>query len=357
MTGIYLICFIAFPAAILINAHRVYMVNTFLDKKDTNVVKGIATCFVILAHLTGYLDSVEYNPFLHIFSVMGGMGVLLFFFVSGYGLYKSYRAKKIDITFCQKRLLHMYIPCVVIQGVFYLIDAGRCRTFDMLDMISSSLLGAWFIDVILIQYAVFFLTSKMARGRADVWIALSAVCSLAVIFVFMKCGLNARWYNGLILFPFGMFIAYKEEKIIALAGKRWGLFFMGSLLSFVAAGAVFTYFKGETVWVNAAKTFSGMCLCLLTCIVFLRIKFSSKIMEYIGKRSLYFYLIHINLLSVARTIEKLQGIYVFYFVLLLTFFIVGIGVRDSGKKDAVTAEKSKMLSDKENKQEWKQKKN
>lgn len=115
MLGIYLICFIIFPVAVLVNAHKTNNTENFLDKQDVNVVKGVATCFVILAHLVIQLETMgEYNRILHIFSTMGGLGVLLFFFVSGYGLYNGYKVKKVDATFWRKRLVNMYLPCVLI---------------------------------------------------------------------------------------------------------------------------------------------------------------------------------------------------------------------------------------------------
>lgn len=323
MTGIYVICFIVFPAAVVINAHKVHSANEFLDRQDANVVKGIATCFVILAHLMNYLQSnIGYNSFLNVFSVMGGMGVLLFFFVSGYGLYKNYRTKAIDITFWKKRLMNMYFPCIAMQLLFYLIETGIYQTFNIFDMIFNSLFGAWFVDVILVQYFIFFVSSKIAKGNSTVWIVLSFANSMMIALVFGLGGLNARWYNGLLLFPFGMLIAYKEEKIAALVERKWSLFLGASAMLFVVSGLIFTYFKGIIGGIDITKTFSGMCLSVLVCIVFLRFKFCSPIMLYMGKRSLYFYLVHINLLSIMQTIGKIKGIYVFYLVLISTFLIV-----------------------------------
>lgn len=59
MAGIYMICFIVFPIAVFANASKVLCSkNEFLNRQDANVVKGIATCFVMLAHLTIYLENI-----------------------------------------------------------------------------------------------------------------------------------------------------------------------------------------------------------------------------------------------------------------------------------------------------------
>lgn len=114
--------------------------------------------------------------------------------------------------------------------------------------------GAWFIDVILVQY---FIAWKIIKGKSERWIALSFFISMIAALVFIECEFNARWYNG-----------------------------------------------------------------LMFCTLFLRIRLCSKIMLYMGKRSLYFYLIHTNLLLIIGSVEGVQGIHTFYMVLILTFLIV-----------------------------------
>ena len=323
MIGIYLICFIVFPIAVFINAHKTYSVGRFLDKQDVDVIKGIATCFVILSHLTIQLGPMDgYNRILNIFNVMGGMGVLLFFFVSGYGLFNGYKDKRVDVIFWKKRLIKMYLPCVIIQLIFYLIVSYVNQTFNIFDIIFKSMFGAWFIDVILVQYFIFFIAWKITKGKSESWIALSFFISMIAALVFIECGFNARWYNGLMLFPFGMLIAYKEEKLIGQMERRWKIFFYMSGIMFLLLGWVFVLFKESFVVINVVKTFSGMSLSLMFCILFLRIRLCSKIMLYMGKRSLYFYLVHVNILYILLLIEKMSGILIFYLVFILTFTIV-----------------------------------
>lgn len=247
---------------------------------------------------------------------MGGMGVLLFFFLSGYGLYKGYKGKQISISFWKKRLINMYFPCVIIQFMFYIVDIVRNQEFNVWQMTIRSLFGAWFIDVILIQYFIFFITWVIAKGKPKLWITLSFLISIVVAFIFWKLKFNARWYNGLMLFPFGMFIAYSEKKIIVLIERKWSLCFILSILLFVISGAFFTIYKEKIAWIDAVKTFSGVFLSMIVCIAFLKIKLCSKIMRYVGKRSLYFYLIHLNLLNSLENINGMSEVSIFYIVLI-----------------------------------------
>lgn len=326
MIGIYIICFIVFPVTILINVHKVYAENEFLDRQDVTYIKGVATIFVVLAHLSSRLvgDSGKIETPIKMFTVMGGMGVLIFFFASGYGLYKGYCGKKLDMTFCYKRLMYVYLPSVMIQLVSCLIDMMKNQAFDIKNMMIYCFFGAWFIDVIMIQYIIFFIVWKIIKDSRDrmIW---SFLVNTFVGGIFVYYGFNARWYNGLLLFPFGMLVAYWEKEIIKSIQKKWLLYLCISLLLFGIFGTVFTYYKGSGLWIDIVKTLSGIALCTWICITFCRLKGCSGIMRYIGKRSLYIYLIHINILMILSTVKEMTGIYVFYIVFVLIFPLTEIG--------------------------------
>ena len=51
MLGIYLFCLCVFPLLILFPLKSVSDKEVLLDKEDTEILKGVAACFIILAHL------------------------------------------------------------------------------------------------------------------------------------------------------------------------------------------------------------------------------------------------------------------------------------------------------------------
>lgn len=101
MVGIYIVSFFLFPLSVFMQARRGRTGNVFLEKEDSNFIRGVAACFVILAHLMDILieEGMGGDSLLRIFDVTGGMGVLLFFFVSGYGIFKEYSHKKPGVLF------------------------------------------------------------------------------------------------------------------------------------------------------------------------------------------------------------------------------------------------------------------
>lgn len=138
------------------------------DVDVTNEIKGIAILMVIFAHI-GYFLSTDHR-FLFPLSVGGGIGVNLFFFLSGYGLSVSAIKKGVSILdFYKKRVVKLFIPMWAILIIFLLLDyfllsknypfseiwhsfLGYFPMADLLVNIDSPL---WFITPMTIYYLLF----------------------------------------------------------------------------------------------------------------------------------------------------------------------------------------------------------
>ena len=93
--------------------------QTYFDREDTKVIKGIAILLMLAHHLWAFPDRIYGGGFTAILSVFGmplsvfigkfgKICVSLYFFLSGYGLYKSSRGKKLDILLRLKGLYSSY---------------------------------------------------------------------------------------------------------------------------------------------------------------------------------------------------------------------------------------------------------
>ena len=82
--GIYVFFFIATALIVLFGIKiRKGKKNELLDKEESNYIKGVAALMVFLAHTQDFLASNGLNDrMLYPFSFLGGIGVLLFFFLS-----------------------------------------------------------------------------------------------------------------------------------------------------------------------------------------------------------------------------------------------------------------------------------
>lgn len=153
-----------------------FLVFSFRKLKDeprfginiTNELKGMAILMIIFSHMGYFLT--DNNRFLFPLSVAGGVGVNLFFFLSGYGLSVSAFKKGCSvINFYKSRVMKLIIPLWIILMIILLSDylllhktysfteiwhsfLGYFSGSNLINNINSPL---WFITPIIIYYLFF----------------------------------------------------------------------------------------------------------------------------------------------------------------------------------------------------------
>ncbi len=273
--------------------------DTLLTKQDSNYIKGLAAIGVLLAHLQDFMEygAGKYSLFLRPFSFLGGMGVLLFFFISGYGIFCGYAKKTPTIRYWKNRVINVMFPAFAITVltviIVYVLDG---REFNGLRFLSDLMTTQWYIIAALVMYLVFFLSWCIARGRVLLLMILDVIGCLLVIALFYVLGLPARWYTGLLLFPTGMLVAWGEEKLLCLSKKKEVFGFVFFFLLFGVSGLAFTYGKGTDLG-NCMKTVSGICLALGIVFFVQLFEVGNQAIRWLGERSLYIYLCHVGVLS------------------------------------------------------------
>ncbi|MFA6421871.1 MAG: acyltransferase [Candidatus Buchananbacteria bacterium] len=186
----------------------------------TNELKGVAIFMVIFAHL-GYFMFTD-TRFLYPFSILAGVGVNLFLFLSGYGLAMSSMKKKLSpLSFYLKRIIKIFIPLWIVIAGFVIIDKiflninwpwqdlikyifGYYPTNDLFKDFNSPL---WFITLILFYYLVFpFLFFK---ERPKVSALLIFIAGLIAVNFTLPVSPNVSFFYKLHLlaFPLGIFFA------------------------------------------------------------------------------------------------------------------------------------------------------
>lgn len=162
----------------------------FLSPESTKNLQGVAALGVILHHIsqTEIISSINQ---IQIFRNMGFLFVGLFFFISGFGLYKSYNMKLNYLdNFIHRRILPIII-CFYITNVFYFI-----QDYFFLRNINYSVLerfcrvagiflinpGSWYIPVIVIMYFSFYFTFKKIKSEKFRFVCIFIVIFLQIIF-------------------------------------------------------------------------------------------------------------------------------------------------------------------------------
>lgn len=293
--------------------------EVLLTHDDSNLLKGIAACFVILSHAVyaaqakGLLQAGIFT----LLTQLGGIGVLIFFFLSGYGIYKGYGERKLGPGFLGKRIRNIVVPVVIIKVFLYFIMDVSGRKFNLQEILVS-FQSEWFVAIILIEY-VLFCVSWIAVRTECTWkkIICDTLLNICLIAVFVCSHADPKWYNGVLLFPAGMLAAKYERQLIGGFGHWWGTSLAICTALLALCSLCFMVYKGVW-WSNIFKTGAGIALGLLFCIIFLKIRFYFAILNFIGKRSLYYYVIHVNLVAVLKMDFVTQLMWILLYTVILS---------------------------------------
>ena len=283
-----------FPAVVLFDL-KVEKRNDVINVSDSNIMKGVAAMFILFAHFYNQLSGMTDIGIGKAWLYMGGVGVCIFFFLSGYGLNRSDSIQKPG--FIVKRLKSVLIPFIIIRCICFLINypfKDKEITF-FVGYILGLLEPQWFVSVILIIYIGYYVCYKMfGRKRLNYTVFLYNV---GIGILFFLLGADPRWYNAHLLFSVGMIVAdYNDSVINALKRINWWLVNVIIGGGFFCFAILFSTNKG-CWWSIVFKLVSGMLVCLLFMNLFLRVRFRSNVIQWIGQNSLLFYIIHLQILG------------------------------------------------------------
>ncbi len=289
---------------------------TLMDRGDTDVMRGIAALLVMLSHYDTYVLNGNDLPSLGpatIFLWTGGLGVCVFFFLSGYGLWLTYAKKNLDYHFLVSRFRKTVPAFMILRFLtglpLFSFQDGRDLLYILLyclNVIDTS----WFITVILMVYLLFYLSLKISRlglapERSDNQASVRAVVYMAIFLLvlslaFFLLGFHERWYNAVFLFIVGMLAAQYWDRLMRLFAKdsrSYLMVFFSSIVIFIGSGAFFTLLKGENIFITVFKTISGIAFCLMLIGFNMIIDWHPGLFSRLGSASLYLYIIHPNILS------------------------------------------------------------
>jgi membrane-bound acyltransferase YfiQ involved in biofilm formation len=267
----------------------------FLSKDDTKAIKGIAALLIFFAHFfDGIVQRGTEVGIGKIWLTAGGIGVSLFFFLSGYGLNKSNSI--IKSNFLVKRIKGVLIPFFIIQTVMYMIDLAQGNRASIIPRVVSAFKSTWFVTLILIIYVGYYVCFKLF-GRKHLNISV-LIFNIVIGILFILLDFNSRWYNAHLLFSLGMYVAdYNDRVVKFVTDSKWWAKCGGGILGFLCFSIIFTYFKGN-LWSNVFKIFAGICLCFFIFCIMGRCRLNSPILLWIGENSLLVYLIHAQVMNV-----------------------------------------------------------
>lgn len=339
------IVFVLFPLLVLWKCkyNKTEYNKEVLTVQDSQGLRGVAAIFIMFAH---YLMNVEAESDIglgpaKLIEWFGGLGVCLFFFLSGYGMYCSAEAKGVKKTFLIRRFVSVLPTYFIMRIVFgFILHEYENGFTDSLSYLFGIRTPLWFIDEIIIIYILFFIAAKMSmKGLIPIVSAMLLILSV----VFLICGFDPRWYNANLIFAVGMVFAKYREAWIKWLSKGYILKLMGTILLFLAFAGVFVVTKAH-LYSAVFKLIAGAFFCMIFVTLLMKFTIQAVPIIYIGKKSLEFYMTHIYvwllMSAYVQAIPTLTKFMISIVVTILLVFLYGT-IYDIIRKNQVRKDNSK----------------
>lgn len=280
-----------------------------LLSKDMSLgLKGYLAVCVFIHHLyqcTGFLVGTYTE---YIFYILGRWATVVFVFLSGYGLYSSYKNKGDAYirSFPRKRLLPYYISCLFFVLIYILYNLIQRRPVSISEVLASITIGGtvviygWYLHMALVFYLIFLISFRFFKSKRAHSFSILLLMTIYLSYCFIS-GLIYYIPALSIMFFAGITCSLYEEKIISFLRKHNFSILIISALLFIGFSAIYMsrdIFKHELpYW---ALEYPVAILAEIAEIVFIissiyimrqkgEILIANPISKYIGKHSLEIY--------------------------------------------------------------------
>lgn len=284
--------------------------SELLSISVTQEIKGLAILGVVFSHI-GYFLSTNHD-FLFPLSIIAGISVDTFLFLSGFGLTISALRKDISVTkFYKKNFLKLYIPFWISIIFFFILNFFIVKTDYSFSYIIKSLLGIfttadifkdinsplWYFTFILFYYLIF----PIVFSKKYPWVSAIIIYSIYLIIN----GLNLNIINSInglhavhtMAFPIGILAGWilSKEKVTNFIKEKLSKinnisYFLVSLVP-LTIFILLSYFSGIGHG-NLLQQITSI-IAMISIVIFFAIKkIKIKLLYIFGLYSFEIYLIH-----------------------------------------------------------------
>lgn len=277
-------------------------------------LKGFAMLAIILAHIGYFL--VSDHRFLFPFSILAGVGVDLFLFLSGFGLALSALRKKLPPkAFYLRHIPKLYIPFWIVLAVLFVADflllsntypwmyvlqsfAGFFPHANLFTDINSPL---WYFTFILFFYLIFPILFLKQRPLLSALLMYGAVKGIMFLHLPVLNNVEHLYLLHTIAFPLGVAVAglyqrhTKERQYLEEQIKKVSMWIL--IPSMMILGGIFSYFAYFSGVGTSTQQYISLLLTLLLLILFILKPFRISLFYLLGIYSYELYLMHWPLMS------------------------------------------------------------
>lgn len=340
---------------LLVNVSRRSSIEEpFFDRVLSKEFQGFLAVFIIFHQTVVTLDHFDYGnsrdvmyPFFNYF-YYGILAVCFFFFSSGFGLMKRWMTDDKYIKgFMRRRIFTVIVPFFICNYI-YLTDAllnnirngvhfrsGEviCSFFGVF-LINNQM---WFAVEIMILYLLFRIVfARLKKPVPGILIMTGAVLIMMVIGIIsghsdspiMSYWFKGEWwYNTILMFPLGMFYAYKEERVNKIFRKAFVSILIASGILLVILDFVHRILIEKSIYYTetfgsphplldklqglGVETIFEIVFLIFVLTVMSRVKFGNPVLKFLGKISLETIMLNYLFCSKLYFLYTQYGIYVY----------------------------------------------
>lgn len=287
-------------------------------------LKAVLVLIIVLGHISYYLD----GPVFQAFHQLGAPAVAFFFFISGFGLFRSWQMKGPSYLrgFFRSRILRILLPALILLLIHLLLcGSGGKDLSGMLEQLVKYGVTVppqfWFLFVILFDYLLFWCTFRWLPS--DLHIPVLFIGAILFIAGTVLAGYDRCWWICELAFPAGAAFAQHEDGISRFFGKSPLLFALGLVLGSVFFIGTFLT-RSPYIW-----TLSYVAICWIVALIVSAVPFDRvrwPVLGFLGTVSYEIYLSHITALDFLRSGRGYVGQNWLYILLAfaLTLFLSGL---------------------------------
>jgi peptidoglycan/LPS O-acetylase OafA/YrhL len=323
---------------------------------QTKCFLGFCAVIIVFHHIAQDTCASWVNPRfvrhgLDIFLTAGYPMVAMFFFCSGYGLYKSARSKENFFKrFIPARIIPILIPTILTLIVYICFRIWRDIPLDFDSPIAVNAHETWhpyiwYVPCIIYLYIIFYFGFGFSKKD---WVGITIV-SLGIVGYIVFCIIFAYgswWYNTPHMFLIGILIAKYEKRFFESCKKLYIL----KLIIVIALCVLFRYLGDNAGWdylshfhhmytskyATICEVLNTVCQIIYTFtfialyyLLSMKIKLGNKVLSFLGKFTLELYLIHgifIHMFGYYMIREGKKSVYYIANVPLFILVVLGLSI-------------------------------
>ncbi len=355
-----IIIWYVFLAAILFGGAKLCKKKTWNEENmsfyQTKCYLGFCAVIIVFHHIAQDTCASWLNPRfirhgLDIFVTAGYPMVAMFFFCSGYGLYKSAKSKPDFFKrFIPVRIIPILIPTVLTMLVYIFF---RCWRNIPLDIDSPFAVNGhetwhpyiWYVPCIILLYIFFYIGFGLFK-KDSIGILVVTIGIIGYILFCIKFRYGTWWFNTPHMFLVGILVSKFEDKFFESCKKLYVLRLIGTILLCVVlwflgdnAGGIYLmvfHHPYDFTYGYRCDLISGIfqflyCLAFISLyyLISMKLKVGNPVLSFLGKFTLELYLIHgifIHMFGFFMIKDGIKPVYYIANVPLFVLVVLGLSI-------------------------------